>query len=94
METPVSPQWISFANAAFPRIGPEEAVEIRDLIRMPEEPIDFLEHKVDENLAAALAQNLFDQAEGVTGPPERIDEGESRNKAAVPEAIVYPRERR
>jgi hypothetical protein len=54
MKTPVSPQGISFANASLPRICPEEAVEIGDLIRMADEPIDFLVHEVDENLAAAL----------------------------------------
>jgi hypothetical protein len=63
-------------DASFPLIRPEEAVEIRDLIGMADEPIDFLVHEIDENFATAMGQNLLDQAEGGTSPSERIDEGE------------------
>jgi hypothetical protein len=54
MKTPISFLGIACGNALFPIICPEEAVEIRHLIRMTDEPIDFLLHEIDKNLATAL----------------------------------------
>lgn len=74
METPVSRLGIRCVNASFPLVRPEEAIEVRALIGMADEPIYFLVHEVDENLAAALDQNLLDLAEGSAIPSERINE--------------------
>jgi hypothetical protein len=54
METPVSSSGLGCGDALLPLIGPEEAVEIRDLVRMADKPIDFLVNEIDENLATAM----------------------------------------
>jgi hypothetical protein len=94
VEASVSRSGIGCLDASFPFLCPEEAVEVCDLIRMADEPVDFLVHEVDENLAAAMRQNLLDQTEGRTGPSEWINKGEGRNEAAVAhETRVEPCER-
>jgi|ERR1700730_16848857 hypothetical protein len=94
VEASVSCSGIGCVDASFPFLCPEEAVEVWGLIRMADEPVDFLVHEVDENLAAAMGHNLLDQTEGRPRPSEWIDKGEGRNEAAVAhETRVKPSER-
>jgi hypothetical protein len=83
METSVSRSRIGCVDASLPFLRPEEAVEVRHLARMADEPVDFFIHKVDEYLAATLRQNLSDQSERGARPSERIDEGECREEPAI-----------
>lgn len=84
VEAPVSHPGIGRAGALFPFFRAEEAIEICNLVRMADEPVDFLVHEVDEHLAASMGQDLLDQTEWCARPSERIDEGEGGKQAALP----------
>ena len=54
---------------------------------MSNEAVYFLIHEINENLATALSENLFDEFEGRTRPAKRIDEREGGHEASVPDVF-------
>ena len=79
MEAPVSLPRISLSNTRLPRVSSEETVKILNLVRMADEAIDLLVHKVDEDLTAFLVENFSDQTERCASPAEGINECEGWN---------------
>src|SRR6266545_8183965 len=64
-----------------PLAGAEERIEVPGLVGVLDEPIDLLEHEVDQHLAALVRENLLDQIEWHAGPTERVDEREGGRDA-------------